>query len=330
MLNLIELFHSFDASATTESEERFSAIPIPEYEQHRLGKDTQGQPLLLISVLEGRGQREPVPIILEHLTVMYNLRCRVARPDGTSEEERFTIVRCTSEDTTLQTYFLRVASSIIISLKEQSTQSDVAHAMNRLIELFQAMTKPPRKSVQGLWAELFLISEARQPVLLVDAWHTEPEDRYDFAMDEQRIEVKSFSGQIRQHHFSLGQLHPPEGVNVLVASVRVEGSQAGESIDDLRQKIRDSLTNNLDSLLHIDTTIALTLGNGWDRASAERFDQRVAEESLAFYEASAIPSVDPNLPIGVSDVRFRSNLTDVPPVDAARYLEDRMFNTVLR
>lgn len=224
MLNLIELFHSFDASATTESEERFSAIPIPEYEQHRLGKDTQGQPLLLISVLEGRGQREPVPIILEHLTVMYNLRCRVARPDGTSEEERFTIVRCTSEDTTLQTYFLRVASSIIISLKEQSTQSDVAHSVNQLIELFRAMVKPPRKSVQGLWAELFLISEARQPVLLVDAWHTEPEDRYDFAMDEQRIEVKSFSGQIRQHHFSLGQLHPPAGVNVLVASVRVEGS----------------------------------------------------------------------------------------------------------
>ena len=82
--------------------------------------------------------------------------------------------------------------------------------------------------------------------------------------------------------------------------------------------------------MHIDTTIALTLGNGWDRASAERFDRRVAEKSLAFYEASAIPSVDPNLPIGVSDVRFRSNLTDVPPVDAARYLEDRMFNTVLR
>ena len=330
MLNLIELFQALDTARTTGSEDRFSAIPIPGYGQHRLGKDAQGHPLLLISVLEDRSQREPDPIFLEHLTVEYNLGCRVSRPDGTSEEELFTVVRCINADTTLQTYFLKVAASIIISLKDQSTHSDVAHAVNQLIELFRAMAKPPRKSVQGLWAELFLISQARQPAILVDAWHTDPRERYDFAMDEQRIEVKSFSGQIRQHHFSFEQLHPPEGVKVLVASVHVESSQAGESIDDLRQKIRDRLEGNLDALLHIDTTIALTLGDGWHRASEERFDQGLAAESLAFYEASAIPSVDPNLPTSVSDVRFRSNLTEVAPAEVARYLSGRMFNAAFR
>lgn len=72
--------------------------------------------------------------------------------------------------------------------------------MNQLIELFRAIAKPARKSLQGLWAELFLISQACQPAILVDAWHTAPEDSYDFAVDNQRIEVKSFSGQICQHH----------------------------------------------------------------------------------------------------------------------------------
>lgn len=72
--------------------------------------------------------------------------------------------------------------------------------MNQLIELFRAIAKPARKSLQGLWAELFLISRAHQPAILVNAWHTVVEDRYGFAVDNQRIEVKGFSGQIRQHY----------------------------------------------------------------------------------------------------------------------------------
>ena len=250
----------------------FQRLRSRDTKQHRLGKDAQGKPLLLISILDVPSRRQPAPIVLEHLTVMYNQNCRVSRPDSTFEEGRFTVVRCTGEDATLPAYFLRVASAILISLKNRPTQSDVANAMDRLIELFRAMTKPPRKSVQGLWAELFLISHARQPAILVNAWHTVTEDLYDFAIDDQRIEVKSFSGQVRQHHFSLEQLHPPEGVKTLVASVFVERTQAGESIADLREKIQGSLGSNPDSLLHLDTVIALTLGDGWHHASEVRFD----------------------------------------------------------
>ena len=207
---------------------------------------------------------------------MYDLNCRVSRLDGTFETGRFTVVRCTGEDSTLQDYFLKVASTILVTLKDQPTQSDVADAMNRLIELFRAIGQSPRKSIQGLWAELFLISQARQPAILVDAWHIVPEDRYDFAIDNQRIEVKSFTGSIRLHHFSLEQLHPPEGVKALVASVSVENSQAGVSIEDLRGKIQIRLSNNLDALLHIDRVIALTLGDAWQQASDARFDERIS------------------------------------------------------
>ena len=165
----------------------------------------------------------------------------------------------------------------------------------------------------------YLISNARQPATLVNAWHTLPEDRYDFAMDDQRIEVKSFSGQIRQHHFSLEQLHPPGDVKTLVASVCVERTQAGESIAYLREKIQGCLGSDPDSLLHLDTIIALTLGDGWHHASEIRFDSRLAKESLAFYEASAIPSVNPNLAAGVSEVRFRSDLIEIPTAEISHY-----------
>ena len=331
MLNLIELFQSFDSITTTNDEDRFAASPIPCYEPHRLGKDALGRPLLLISTLNIRVQNQPPPIVLEHLRVQYNLNCRVSRPDGTFEEGVFTLVHCTEADATLQDYFLKVMSTIVISLGDEPAQSDVAHAMNQLIELFRAMALSPRKSVQGLWAELFLISQAGQPAILVDAWHTVVKDRYDFAMDDQRIEVKSFSGGIRLHHFSLEQLHPPEGVKVLITSVSVESSQAGLSITDLREQIQTRLSSNLDALLHIDRVIALTLGDAWQQASDARFDERLAEESLAFYETSTIPSVDPNLPSGVSGVHFRSDLTEIPKTEISHFPEEhRLFEAVLR
>jgi hypothetical protein len=307
------------------------ATPIPGYDQHRLSKDAQGKPLLLISIVDARSQKQTAPIVLEHLTVMPDMDCRISRPDGTLEAGRFTVVRCTGADATLQTYFLRIASTIVTSLKNRPTQFDVTYAINRLIELFRAMTKPPRKSVQGLWAELFLISQSRQPAILVNAWHTLPEDRYDFAMDDQRIEVKSVSGRLRQHHFSLEQLHPPEGVKTLVASVFVERSRAGESIVDFVEKIRVRLGNHSDLILHMDTIIALTLGDGWRHISEARFDRRLAKESLAFFEASAIPSVNPNLPVGVSGVRFRSDITGIPTAEISHHrAEGGLFEAALR
>ena len=329
MLNLIKLFQSFNSITTTNDEDRFVAFPIPGYEPHRLGKDGQGRPLLLIPTLNVRSQLPP--IVLEHLRVQYNLNCRVSRPDGTFEEGAFTLVHCTEADATLQDYFLKVMSTIVISLGDQPNQSDVAYAMNQLIELFRAMTKRSQKSVQGLWAELFLIAQARQPDTLVEAWHTAPEDRYDFAMDNQRIEVKSFSGTIRLHHFSLEQLYPPEDVKALVASVSVESSQAGVSIEELREKIQIRLGSNLNALLYLDRVIALTLGDAWQQASDARFDERLAEESLAFYETSTIPSVDPNLPSGVSGVHFRSDLTEIPTIEISHFSEEhRLFEAVLR
>ena len=120
MLNLIELFQSFDSITTTNDEDRFTASPIPDYQPHRLGKDALGRPLLLISIFNARSQSQYTPVVLEHLRVQYNLNCRISRPDGTFEERIFTVVRCTGEDVTLQDYFLRVMSTVVISLGDST------------------------------------------------------------------------------------------------------------------------------------------------------------------------------------------------------------------
>jgi hypothetical protein len=332
-MNLATLFDSLQAPSDLSTENvRFSAVPIPGHKEHRLGKDAQGAPLLLIAVTEATGQPcQPAPIVLQHLTVEHGLDCRVSRPDGTDEQGLFTVVRCTSKDRGLRTYFLHVAGTIVTSLLLSPSIRDVTDAIDRLVELFRAMTELPRKSVQGLWAELFCIARTREPAIMLDAWHQSPDDLYDFNSGKQRLDVKSASGGIRQHYFALTQLRPPAGTTALFASLFVDRAGGGASVAELADRIRGQVTTNPKLLLHLDRVIAFTLGNNWRAAIEDRFDQELAAQSLAFFEADVIPSVNPELPPGVSDVRFRADLTNCPTAGLQTYRsQGGLFRVALR
>jgi len=315
MINLVALFDAIQPPNISECKNaRFSAQPIPGYEPHRLAKDAYDTPSLLISVTDFSESGRPIPIKLEHLTVQYDMDCRIFQSDGSAEESRFTVIRCTEIDKALQTYFLRSIGAILVSLGTTPSRRDVAHAIKSLTSLFSAMAEKPRKSVQGLWAELLVIARAQDIATMVAAWHITPEDRYDFNSKDQRIEVKSTSLRVRQHNFTLEQLCPPTGVTLLIASLFVEYAGAGTSVMELAEQIRSRISDNPDLLLHVDQIISLTLGENWRDALEARFDIELAEDSLAFFEVSTIPIIDRNLPPGVSDVRFRSDLTNCPPV----------------
>jgi hypothetical protein len=186
--------------------------------------------------------------------------------------------------------------------------------MDRLVELFRAMEVPRGKTVQGFWAELLLMARSRRPEVLLRAWHSVPEDRYDFSDGPLRIEVKSAVGGVRVHHFSLAQLLPVAGVRVVVASVLVQRAGGGTSVADLLALVRGRAGGTAELLLHADRVTALTLGASWRAALDERFDLEVAERSLRFFDSSAVPAPSPVLPPGVSEVSFRADLSTVPSV----------------
>jgi hypothetical protein len=332
MLNLTEIFEVLQPpEGTPLSGVRFRAVPIPGNEQHRLGKDVKGAPALLLSVTASPDEKRPAPIALEHLSVQHDVRCEISHPDGTTEEGLFALVQCRSDDPALRAYFLRVAGAIVALLGATPSYSDVSRAISRLVELFRAMSLAPRKSVQGLWAELLIIAQARSPEALVNAWHTLPEDRYDFSAGSQRVEVKSGSGRVRDHYFTVEQLHPPPGTDVLVASLFVERAGGGTSLADLVSQVRSAVSGNPTLLLHIDQIVGLTLGNSWRSAQEERFDRELAEHSLEFFAPEDIPKVGCDLPPGVSNVRFRSDLTGVPAADRTHYRDaGGLFRAVLR
>ncbi|MBK9715413.1 MAG: PD-(D/E)XK motif protein [Kouleothrix sp.] len=238
MLNLVALFEALEPPTVSEdSDGRFAACPIPGFEQSRIAKDETGAPALLIQAKEERASPF-VSISLEHLSVLHNIECAISHPSGSQEVGRFSVVRCIAGDRYLYQYFLQMLEGVVLSLGSSPSQKEITRAINTLVELFRVIEEPARKSVQGFWAELLVIAQASEPMALVTAWHSNVLDVYDFNAGNQRIEIKSASGRVRQHHFGLAQLQPPPGTKVLIASIFMEQAGAGVSLAELIAIVR--------------------------------------------------------------------------------------------
>lgn len=310
-------------SAETGGPVRFSAIPIPGYEPHRLARAPTGEPALLISAVSGTAHTgRPPPIRLENIWVQHEITCRVLAPDGGTEEAPFTVVQFSGGESHLRDYFLWVCGTLLASLGHQPTPSMVQKAVYGLVDLFRALSRAPRKSVQGLWAELLVIARSANPDVVTSAWHAAPEDRYDFHAGDSRLEVKSASGRTRRHRFSLEQLQPPGGTKLLVVSVLMENSAGGVSLRELLDRVHIRLATRPDLQGRIPNVVALTLGEALPQALNTRFDLELATATLAFYASDVVPTLSEPLPPQMSEVSFIVDLTGLIPTDPCSMVEE--------
>lgn len=313
---LAKVFDSLPTPSQPSSLPSFSTAVIPGG-AHRLGKDSSSAAALLIATRYPTPQgKRPVPLELEHLVVQYDVTCLVWDTEDSKEEATFTLIRCREPDRVLTSYFLEVIDAVIPLLGSSPSEANVREVVTRLAELFRALQMPSRKTVQGLWAELFVIAHGTEPAELVKAWHAAPGEPFDFSHLAQRLEIKSASGPERQHHFSLEQVSPGVETTVLVASLFAKRAGGGVSVAQLAAKARSRLKGDPDLILRVEQVVATSLGQDWRLGLEDSFDLERAVESLAFFWAQSIPSVDRKFPSTVSEVRFRSDLTAVTPVDA--------------
>ncbi|MGO9085943.1 MAG: PD-(D/E)XK motif protein [Candidatus Sulfotelmatobacter sp.] len=311
-MDLRSLFSSLEpVGASAAAAIDFTAREIPGFAGHRLAIDSGGAPALLLVCIDNT---DLPAIALEHLTVQHGVLCRM-RTLNRVEEGKFSIISCRSTDPAMHEYFLFISETIVEALGLAPSRSRIASIVNRLAELFQAMSGPPRKTVQGLWAELLVIARSPAPLDMLRCWHTEPEDRYDFSKNSERLEIKSAVSGFRQHTFSLEQLRPSAHLQVVVASLFSDKNPTGVSVYNLVDEIRSRISNSPKDLLHLERVVALTLGDKW-REIDVCFDRKVGEDSLLFFRAEDVPSVSIPLPAGISDVRFRVDLSGCDPVDS--------------
>lgn len=298
----------------TENSKLFNALTLDDYPFSKIGITNEGFPVILISSIADRTHLSQKNVRLKYIELTHNLECKVSE-NGKSEIAFFSVIVFKSMQTNLQSYFLGIAESLLQSLSQKPTQKEVFETFRNFVEIFRSLSDNPSKTLQGLWAELFLIEKSKSPDALLNYWHNIPEERFDFNADTERLEVKSSSNMERVHIFTSEQLNPPVDKQVIIASVFTKQSSSGQSISDLLESIQNKLSDIslMDKLFSI---VAKTLGNTVEQSIRIKYDYNLANSSIRFYRHQDISKIERlSIPDRVSEVKYKSELTDLPPID---------------
>ena len=295
----------------------YASVILAKNSRYRIARDSSDAPCLLIDTTRHGEVLAVADLVASNLSVSHGRPCVLLENGVETGRGIFTIVRCATEKAALRSYFFDCAETLLRGLGESPTADEVADAIANLVELFRLISRPPQGTVQGLWAELWLIARAASPERMAAAWHAEPTDAYDFNQDDQRIEVKSSAHRSRAHRFSHRQLTPPTETTAVICSIWVEPAGGGLTIRSLIREIRSQVAD--DALVaKIDHTVARTLGSSWELGLESGFDDQLATDSLKFFDVATVPALPTNLPAGVSQATYVSDLRDSQDLPRAR------------
>lgn len=286
----------------------YSVMPIDDLDGYFIGKDNNSLACLLISTIDSLAP-DHQPIRLENLDVQFGLPC-VMEQQAEKQEGMFTILRCRSKEQEILASFFSVCQSIIQVLGENPSQDNIARAVDRFVQIFSKLLEPQNRTVNGLFGELFLISISSDPILALDVWRSEENARFDFSHNEIYLEVKTTAGRKRSHKFTYDQCNPPEGSIAIVASMFIEQSTGGTSLRDIFDAVEEVVSSNPNLVIKLHEVVSDTLGRTFNDAMKMAFDIHLAKTSLKFYDLREIPAIRHILPNELSDVSFRSSLSE--------------------
>ncbi|MBR8769884.1 PD-(D/E)XK motif protein [Porphyromonas levii] len=290
----------------------YSASLLPNSSSHKLGITEFGAPVFFIKspLLEHCAN-----IKLDLISVLFNQSCRLKLRDILLEDNGvYTVVILKTNNPELGAYFINIIGLVLSKIGDTPDSKVLITELNKLVELFRCLTNPSKKTIQGLWAELFVIEQSKDPEYLIKSWHSEINDIYDFNDGLNKIEVKSTCNTTRKHHFSLKQLNPSDGAYLLICSVFVMSSGSGVTLFDLMKSI-EKRVQALDLRFRLNEIISKTLGSDLEKAMDFYFDYQQALDSYQIYNYKEIPCIENKLiPNELSNVHFECDITNVNPI----------------
>jgi hypothetical protein len=312
-MTIQEVFDALRVGAD-ESIDGFRVASLSVTEKHKLGITDDGRPVFFINCANLEPAR-PVDYDLEHISIQFNRRCQVYRDGDKIEETIYTLVTLKTNQKEFRDYFLSVVELVLKRLPAGITAKEFKLQIDSLAVLFAKLSDLPQKTVQGLWAELLVIEQAKDPDYLIKAWHARPTDTFDFNDGADKIEVKSTTRSKRQHSFSNAQLLPNKSSKLLIASVFMAETGTGRTIQDLITAITKRISNR-DLEFRLNEVVGQVLGKDLFKALNVCYDYKLAADSLEYFESWSVPSIPiENIPVQISDVRFECDLSGVPPAN---------------
>ena len=326
MNNDVNLIFRELLSRNKSIENCFTAQELPFSDTHKIGVSEQGTPVFFIqSSITGIATN----FNLDLISVFFNQQCSLKLEKKTIENT-YTIIALKTDNTDLINYFIDVICIVLKRIGDDPLPKLLESEIEKLVKLFHSFSKPPQKTIQGLWAELFVIEHSISPEYLIQSWHTETNDIFDFNDGIDKLEVKSTSKGKRIHSFSLSQLTPNHGSDLVVVSLFVTNSGKGLTIFDLMKLIEAKLSS-LESKIKLDEIVSRTLGTDFEKAGSFYYDCQLAADSYKLYYYKDIPSISAkDIPMEISNIHFECDLTAIKSMKevSLRFPNSKLFKSL--
>jgi hypothetical protein len=292
----------------------FAIASLPPMKNHKIGITQNGQPIFFVKC-DNTVKSKTLDTNLEFISVQFNRQCQLINQKKKAEEGIYTIISLKTDIEYLQEYFLKIVFILLCNVSDKPLLKELKIEIDKLINLFSKFTKPPIKTIQGLWAELLIIEQSKNPDYLIQSWHNSSSDKYDFNDGIDKIEVKSTLKSQRIHSFSIEQLAPNKNSQLLIASVFTIETGTGTNVSKLIENIETRI-NDKNLSFRLNELVALTLGKDFEKSFDIFFDYQFALDSIQFYQSSIIPTIQQNnIPSNIMNVRFDCDLSNLKPLD---------------
>lgn len=187
---LTEIFQTLKSETLKSAINGFRVSDTPSLSNHKIGIANNGMPMFFIR----SSISSSVPnISLDMMSVQFCQLCRLIHDNGESIESTYTIITLKSVAEELSGYFLEIIYLVLLKIGNTPSQKVLVDEIEKVVDLFRQLGQSSAKTVQGLWAELLMISQSKNPKYLVNSWHLSPTDTFDFNDGKNKIEVKSTS-----------------------------------------------------------------------------------------------------------------------------------------
>ncbi|MCC7520620.1 MAG: PD-(D/E)XK motif protein [Flavobacteriaceae bacterium] len=312
MQTVFKIFQDLKNNSSNNGES-YVIASLPSIKNHKIGISHSLQPMFFINCDNSKNTKL-LDTNLEFITVQFNRQCQLINKNKKVIEGDYTIISLKTESDYLQEYFLKIVYVLIKDISEKPLLKDLKIEIEKLLNLFTKFSKPPLKTIQGLWAELLLIEQSKNPDYLIQSWHNSTFDKYDFNDGIDKIEVKSTTKSRRLHNFSLEQLTPNLNSNLIITSIFTIETGTGKNVFDLIERIENKIKDKI-LCFKVFEMVALTLGKDFEKSFEIFFDYQFAVDSIKYYNNFDIPTISNYLiPSNIINVRFDCDLTDLKTV----------------
>lgn len=285
----------------------FECLAFPELTDCFLSRDRLGNLIFAIGLADSPEDTAPPELILEHFDILPTLSCFIG-VDQRRQKRNVLRIAFKTLDHSLVSLFFRVVSAILTELPASRSRMQVQAQLNKMMELFRSLARPPRETMHGLWGELFVISKAKNTDSAIRSWRSETHEVFDFIVGDVALEAKCSLKGMRKHRFSYEQLVRSSKIKVIhVASIVTEEAENGISLRELCDVIRKRIKSK-DLVTKFELVLHRTLGRNWKRIDDFKLSEERAERSLRVIDSKLIPTIPGPIPQGVTSIHFDSNL----------------------